>query len=510
MPHTHASSDGVIELKESLRWRDVAAVAEGKRVILSAAALARVTAGDDRRRTIVASGDRVYGVTTGVGALSEVAVSREAQSALSHNILRSHAVGVGAPLPLSETRAIMVAAVNNFAHGRSGVRPAVVAQILDLLNAGCTPSIPRDGSVGYLTHMAHIALTLVGEGAAMSPGDDRETDGAAALARIGREPLRLEAKEGLSLVNGTPCATGMGALLLARLERWLDWADAIAALTFECLEGQDVIFRPESTTLRARPGMALVAARMAKLLEGSARIEAARGKRTQDALSLRTIPHLHGAVRDVWTNAADCVDRELESVTDNPALLDGPDGPFAMSEAHAVSPDIGLAFDQLGVAIAELGMMSERRLDRMLNPMLSGLPAFLAGASGAESGFMIAQYTASALVSANRRDGLPASLDGGVTSALQEDMLCHATAAVTKAQAILDRTALILTIELLAAAQACDLVGCVEKLAPRTRQVFGFVRSDVARYADDRPLAGDIARIKARLAETPVERVVPE
>ncbi len=330
------------------------------------------------------------------------------------------------------------------------------------------------------------------------------------MDRLGLEPLRLQAKEGLSLVNGTPCATGMGALLVGRLARLLDWADLVAAMSFEVLGAQLSLLDTHSVTLREGCGMAEAARCVRWLLEGSAFLARSQGARTQDALSVRAIPHVHGAVRDVWRSTAACVDAELRSVTDNPAIAGTVERPIVYSQAHAVSPAMGLAFDQVAIAMAELGMMSERRLDRMLNPAVSGLPPFLAGSSGVQSGFMIAQYTATSLVARNRRMSAPASLDGGITSALQEDMLCHATPSVLKAADIVETLRYLLAIECLAACQAYDLIDAAEELAPRTRVALQRVRAHIPRYEDDRPLSGDIEQMARFMAAHTVSDILGE
>jgi histidine ammonia-lyase len=481
-----------IILDRPLRWFEVAAIASGAAVLeLSAAAKARIEAANAIVKTVVERGIRAYGVNTGVGALADVMVPREKHSALSRNILMSHAVGVGTPLPVQETRAIMASAVNNFAHGYSGLRLSVVQHIVDLLNAGVSPEVPEQGSVGYITHSAHIGLALIGHGMAILQGE--RLPAAEALARLGLKPLLLEAKEGLCLVNGTPCVTGLSSLVLDRARRLMDWADAVAAMSFETQRCQISAIHPAAMALRVSPGLHEVAAKLNLLLSESRILSSATGRKTQDALSLRAIPQVHGAVRDVWGDTVGVVDRELASVTDNPIVSGVPDAPEIYSQAHAVGALIGLAMDQMGIAAAELGMISERRLDRMVNPLVSGLPAFLATADGTASGFMIAQYAAVSLVGENRRLAAPAGLDGGITSGLQEDMLCHATPAALKALHIIDNVQKIVAIELLAACQSYDLLGTDPSPAPRTFALYRTLRGVIAKYADDRPLGLDIA-----------------
>jgi histidine ammonia-lyase len=481
----------VIRSDRPLDWAQVAAVAAGEPLELSAGARARIAAARVLVEQIVERGIRAYGVNTGVGALCDVIVSPSEQRTLSRNILMSHAVGVGAPLGVAETRAIMAAAVNNFAHGHSGIRLEVADQLVALLNADCLPEVPAFGSVGYLSHMAHIALVCIGEGYVRFRGE--RLKGRDALQRLGLEPLVLEAKEGLSLVNGTPCVTGLAALALARAERLLDWTDMVASMSFENLRGQLAAFDEDSLALRISPGLNLVGGRMRAALADSGILAAVVGQRTQDPLSMRTIPHVHGAARDVLAATADVVNRELASITDNPIVAGTPEEPRVYSQAHAVGASIALAMDSLATAIAQVAAMAERRLDRLVNPLVSGLPAFLAEPGGTCSGFMIAQYTAASLVAQNRRLALPASLDGGITSALQEDHLCHATPAALKALEIIDNAGRIVAIELLAAAQAYDLQSIDAPRAPHTGALWQRVRRAVPTYRDDRPLADDMS-----------------
>ena len=484
-----------------LSWRDLAAIAAGARLSLSEATRARITHARALVETIVAKGIRAYGVNTGVGALSDTVVDVPLQRQLSRNLIMSHAVGVGAPLPALEARAILAAAINNQAHGYSGVRLEVVDTMLDLLNAGFAPEIPSRGSIGYLTHMAHIAQVLIGGGHVLAGGE--RISGAEALGRIGRVPIVPEAKEGLSLINGTPCVTGLAAIAMAKAETLLAWADVAAALTFESLNGQITAFDARSLALHASPGLAQTGRRLRDLLAGSQILEHGLGMRTQDALSLRALPQVHGGARDMLAYIAGVVDNELASVTDNPLVRGTVEAPEVFSEAHAVGAGVGLAMDALAPAMALVASMSERRIDRLVNPLVSGLPPFLAADSGAASGFMILQYTALSLVGENRRLAAPASLDAGVTSGLQEDLICHPTPAALKLLAILDNLEAIIAIELLAAAQAADLRGDGLTHAPATDAVWRAIRTHVPTYADDRPLADDVAAIRPLLRTMP-------
>jgi histidine ammonia-lyase len=495
-----------ILLDKPLHWPDIASISSGAALSLSADARQRIDAANGIVRSIVEKSIRAYGVNTGVGALSDLIISKERQAALSHNILLSHAVGVGPPLSVAGTRAIMAAMVNNFAHGYSGLRLLVVQHIVDLLNAGCTPCVPAQGSVGYLSHAAQIGLALIGYGPVDLKGE--RMPARAALQRLNLTPLVLQAKEGLCLANGTPCVTGLACVVAHEARRIMDWADVIAAMTFETQRGQIDAFDPAAMTLRSSPGLQEVANTLNRLLAGSAILAAARGRRTQDALSLRGIPQIHGAVRDAWHAVVNVVDDELASVTDNPLVTGTVDAPKVYSQAHPVGAAIGLAMDQIATAIAELGGISSSRMDRMVHPALSGLPAFLAHPGGTASGFMIAQYTAVSLVGENRRLAAPASLDGGSTSGSQEDILCHATPAALKALQIVANTRNLLAIELLAAAQSYDLLGAGNAPAQPTSRVYRALRERIPTYADNRPLGEDIASAAEFIEQQKVEDLV--
>ena len=490
-----------IVLETALDWRAVAAVADGAPLLLSDAAKQRVETASRIVSAIVESGVRAYGVNTGVGALADTVVDRPSQSRLSRNIILSHACGVGPLLEAREVRAIIAAQIANFSHGHSGVRPAIVELLQTFLREDCIPEVPSKGSAGYLSHNAHIALVLIGEGRVRLKG--KPATGAEALKMLGVTPLVLQAKEGLSLVNGTACSTGLGAVALSRAERLLDWADAIASLTIEALGCQMAAFDADVLALRKSAGIDKVGKTLRARLVGSGLIEAAKGARTQDALSLRSVPHAHGAGWDVFDFAGSVVNQELASVTDNPAVSGTPEAPVVSSEAHAVAPALGQALDSLAVAIAQISMMSERRIDRLVNPLVSGLPAFLAADPGAGSGFMIAQYTAAALAAENRRLGAPASLDGGITSALQEDFLGHPTAAANKLLAVIDNAEQILGIEFAVAAQAQDFKASVAPRAKGTDLLYRHIRSDVPTYADDRPLGWDLEKARDLLRRSP-------
>lgn len=479
---------------EPLSWRDVQMVANGARFELSEPIWQRMSYSRSIVDGIVRRGIRGYGINTGVGALSEVVISEKHQHDLSRNIIMSHACAVGEPFSVTETRAIMVSQINNFAHGASGIRPEVVELLLHMLNSGCTPMIPSKGSVGYVCHSASIGQVLIGSGFAMVDG--KKLPAREALAAIGRSPIILHAKEGMNLVNGTPCATGLACMALYKVDRLMAWADAAAAMTYENLGAQADAFADNTMAFRTSPGLRTVGRHLREYLHGSAHLAARMGTRTQDPLSLRGIPHIHGAARDAFEYAERIVDRELASMTDNPAVAGTPDEPEVYSQAHAIAASLAQAMDGLSAAAALLGGIASQRIERLINPHVSGLPAFLADGSGIRSGFMIAQYAATSLVAESRRLAAPAIIDGGSTSALQEDILTHATPAASKALAVAANLELILSIELLTAAQAYDCQTVTAAKAPKTEALYRRIRDRVAPYLDDRPMNDDFEIVR--------------
>lgn len=467
---------------------------------LSEAARERLRKANQRLRILVDGEAAAYGLNTGVGGLSDTRITPEKQSILSRKILFSHATGVGRPLSGQQTRAIMVCAVNQYCLGYSGLRETIVDRLVALLNHDCLPIVPRDGSVGYLTHMAHIALALTGYGELQCGKTRRPAE--VVLHELGFAPLVLQAKEGLCLVNGLSCVTGIACLVMEDARICLDWANRIATACFDVSGGQQVAFDPRSAALRMMPGHQDISRYMNENLAGSTHIARAAGQRTQDALSLRAIPHIHGSIRDALRNIMETVTQELESLSDNPAIMEDEAGIRAFSQAHAVGASMARVMDEAAIALASLGAISERRLDRMVNPLTSPFAPFLSSDSGTGSGFMIAQYTASSLTGTNRRLGAPACLDGGITSGLQEDILVHATPAALKASDVVCNTRTILGIELLALCQAMDLAGLVEDVSPSTRALYSAVRKRVPFYEEDHPLSDDMMHMSDWM-ETP-------
>ncbi|CAI0954057.1 histidine ammonia-lyase [Serratia quinivorans] len=482
-----------------LRWQDVVAVARYQAPLyLSDAAWARIDNAQAIVQKIVAGEQRAYGVNTGLGALCNQALHGEQLAQLSRNTLMSHACGVGAPLSDEQTRAIICCAIVNYCHGKSGIQRLVVETLLALLNRGITPQVPSQGSVGYLTHMAHVGVALLGLGEVSYRG--QLVTAAQALAGEGIVPPLLGAKDGLCLANGTPCMTGLSCLALADAWRLARWADVLAAMSFEALGGQIAAFDSEILALKPHPGMQRVGSNLRMLLNGSEMIAASEGIRTQDALSIRSIPQVHGACRDQIAHAERQIETELNGTTDNPLLLGTPDNYRVMSQANPHGESVAMAADLLAIAIAELGGIAERRIDRLINPLVSGLPAFLVSEPGVNSGMMIAQYVAASLCAENRQLAQPCVVDNYVTSALQEDHLSMGTGAALRLHKALGNVNQILAIEYLLAAQAFEFLQ-QHRFGDGTGRAWQRLRQAVAPYHQDRWLAPDIASSAALLQD---------
>ncbi|WP_206514610.1 histidine ammonia-lyase [Brevibacillus marinus] len=437
----------------------------------------------------VAEGRIVYGVTTGLGELCKVRLSAEEASLLSRRVLMSHACGVGEPLPEDFVRAIMFAAVTNFSQGHSGVRLEVVQTLIRMLNEGIVPWVPSQGSVGYLTHMAHISLVLIGMGQAYYQG--ALMSGAEAMARAGISLLELKEKEGLSLVNGTVCMTGIGALVVHDAKQLAKWADIAGAMSVEALKGTRYAFDERVHNLRPFPGQRRVAANLLALLRDSEIAETYKDYRLQDALSLRSIPQIHGACRDKISHAEEMVTIELNAATDNPLLFEDGSGGIAISACNAHGEPVALTMDMLAMAISELANVSERRLDRLVNPHVSELPPFLVEKSGLNSGFMIPQYVAASLVAENKVLCHPISVDSIPTSAFQEDHVSMGTPAALKALQVLKNAQKVIAIELLAAAQALEFHKPLG-FGRGTGKIYELLRTHIPYWQEDRLFYPDL------------------
>ena len=447
------------------------------------------------------SREHTYGVNTGFGRFVSRSIPEELTSELQLRLLRSHACGVGDPYPDEIVRAALLLRANALAKGNSGARVETVELLLALLERGVLPVVPSRGSVGAsgdLAPLAHLALPLVGEGEAFVEGE--RLPGGEALARVGLEPVRLEAKEGLSLINGTQFMAAMLALGVVRARRLARAADVACALSVEALQGSRTSFKPEIHALRPLRGQQAAAANVLRLLEGSAVIEAHRWcDKVQDAYSLRCAPQVHGASRDLLDYAEYTVAVELNAATDNPLVL--VDGDELVSNGNFHGQPLAFALDALAMAVAELASISERRLERLVNPNLSdGLPAFLTTDGGLNSGFMIPQYVAASLVSENKALCHPASVDSIPTSAGQEDHVSMGNAAGLKAWQVLGNCERALAIELLAGAQAVEFHAPLEPGAG-ARAARAAVRELSPRLEDDRPLAPDIESVAVAIRD---------
>ncbi|MFB9234035.1 histidine ammonia-lyase [Plantactinospora siamensis] len=440
---------------------DVLAVArDDARVLLDASTVEAMAASRSIVDRIERDGRPVYGVSTGFGALANTSIAPERRAELQHALIRSHAAGVGAPMPREVVRAMLLLRVRSLAMGRSGVRPLVAQALVDLLNAGVTPWVPEHGSLGAsgdLAPLAHCALVLLGEGWVLGP-DGSRLDAAAALDVAGLRPIELAAKEGLALINGTDGMLGMLLLALADARHLLAMADVTAALAIEAMLGSERPFQPELHAIRPHPGQAASAANIARLLRDSAIMDSHRddlAHAVQDAYSMRCAPQVAGAARDTLEFAGVVADRELRSVVDNPVVL--PDGRVESTGNFHGAP-LGFAADYLAIALAEVGAIAERRVDRLLDVARNrDLPAFLTPDPGVNSGLMIAQYTAAGIVAENRRLAAPASVDSLPTSGMQEDHVSMGWAATKKLRTVLDNLTSLLAVELLAAVRGLQL-----------------------------------------------------
>jgi histidine ammonia-lyase len=439
----------------------------------------------------VREGRPVYGVTTGFGALCSVAIPAEQTRALQRNILLSHAAGVGSPLPEEVVRATMAVRVNDLARGLAGIRMETLQALAALLNARVTPVVPEKGSVGAsgdLAPMAHLALVLAGEGEAFHMGGRMKGRDALAAARL--DSIRLEAGEGLALINGTQVMTGIAGLAVHDAARLARTADIACSISLEVLMGTNVEFDPRIHAARPHPGQTAAAANMFRITEASAIMSSHRDcGRIQDAYTLRCSPQVHGASRDAVSHCRRVVETEMNSSTSNP-LIFADQGDFLLGGNFHGQP-VALAADYLCMAAAELADVSERRIERLVNPQLSGLPAFLVAESGLNSGFMIAQYTAAALVSENKVLAHPACVDSIPTSANKEDHVSMGTISARKLRSVIENAENVLAIELLCGCQAVDLL-TRGKPGRGTEAAYRTCREAVPRLDSDRQLSRDI------------------
>lgn len=449
---------------------------------------------------ILARDEVVYGINTGFGNFRNVVISPHDLERLQVNLIRSHAAGVGEPFPEDVVRAILLLRINALASGYSGVDPRTLEALVSLLNAGVHPVVPVKGSVGAsgdLAPLAHVALVLIGEGEAYYRG--KKLSGGDALRRAGLSPVALHPKDGLALINGTQVVSALLAKAVNLASRLVRSADAIGALTLDTLLGTDAAFDARIHEARPHAGQIAVAANLRRLLEGSELRKSHEDcDRVQDSYSLRCMPQVHGAVRDALGYVRGVLETEINSATDNPMIfIDGGD---VVSGGNFHGQPVALASDFLTIALAELGAISERRVERLVNPDLSGLPAFLVEEGGLNSGFMILQVTAAALASENKAYSHPASVDSIPTSANQEDHVSMGVTAARKTNEVTKNLAHILAIELLGAAQALEFRRPLRTSAV-LEAVHARTRKDVPRYEQDRTHHPDLA-IASELIES--------
>jgi histidine ammonia-lyase len=483
----------VVELGGPLALDDVAAIARGAPARLIDSAANRIAASRAVVERAVATGAVVYGVTTGFGSLADVRLSSEHASALQHGLLRSHAVGVGRPLSDDEVRAMLALRAHVLALGHSGVRLEIAERFVELLEHGICPVVPEQGSLGAsgdLAPLAHLALGAVGEGQVRVGG--RVVAAGLALVERGLGPLVLEAKEGLALINGTQAMTAIGALAAHRALNLAKAADIAGALTIEAILGTDRAFDERVVGLRPHPGQQASARNLTRLLAGSEILASHRESDhiVQDAYSIRCAPQVHGAFRDVLTRTIETLEIEFASVSDNPIVLAEDDAILSCGNFHG--QPVAHACDSLAAATVGLASISERRLYRLLDPKTSnGLPPFLIGEAGVNSGFMVCQYTAASLVSESKSLAHPATVDSIPSSAGQEDHVSMGMIAARHARDCVANAEAVVALEVLAAAQACDLRAPLRTAAGPRAAIEAF-RAEVAMLEHDRELKPDV------------------
>jgi len=479
----------------------VAVARHGEQVALAAAARTRMERSRARVEKAAASREPVYGVSTGFGALAGTRVAPLRQPALQLALIRSHAAGVGTPVDEEVVRATMLLRARTLAMGLSGVRPLLAEALIGMLNERITPVVPRYGSVGCsgdLAPLAHIGLALVGEGEVLD-GQGAARPAAQALKAAKLKPVKLETKEGLALINGTDGMLGMLLLACFDAELLFRTADVTASMSAEALLGTDRPFQARLNELRPHPGQAASAANLALLMTGSQIVASHRHSQhaVQDSYSVRCSPQVAGAARDTLDFARRVAEVELSSTIDNPIVLENGD---VESNGNFHGEPLAFAADFLAIAAAEVGSIAERRVDRLLDPHRSqGLPPFLAEEPGVNSGLMVAQYTAAALVAENRRLAAPASVDSIPTSGMQEDHVSMGWGAALKLRTVLDNVAYILAVELCASARGQELRHPLEP-SPATGAVRDALRKQVGGAGPDRVVAPELAAAKALIA----------
>jgi histidine ammonia-lyase len=487
---------------------------EKRPVLLSADARELVNRARAVVDEIVASNKMAYAITTGVGQLSEVRIVGEQIRELQVNLVRSHAAGVGEPLSVAETRAMTLLRASSLSKGHSGVRGIVIDTLCEMLNRNVTPFVPSQGSVGAsgdLAPLAHLALALIGEGECIDASGTR-IPSSDALKRAQIKPLVLEAKESISLINGTQGMLAVGTLALLAAETLVNSADVLGGLCCDALKGTDTAFDERIHQARPHAGQIKTAANLRRMLEGSQIRESHRTcGRVQDAYSLRCIPQVHGAVRDTLAHCRGVFETEANSAVDNPLVFitDARNSKGdVISGGNFHGEPLAFALDFLGIALSALAGISERRIERLVNPALSeGLPPFLAQGAGLNSGFMLAQVTAAALVSENKVLAHPASVDSITTSGNKEDFVSMGMTAAVKLKRIVDNTRNVLAIEAMAVAQAIDFLAPL-KTSKRGQAAIAAVRSVCPTMEKDRVMYKDFTRLAELIASGKVAEVI--
>lgn len=481
----------IIITGKDLTINDVVNVArQGYSVEVSQEAIAKVEKARKLVDELVDNKETVYGITTGFGKFSDVPISKEETKDLQRNLIISHSCGVGKPFAEDVVKAIMLLRVNNLAKGHSGVRLETLNTLVEMINKDVYPVIPEKGSLGAsgdLAPLSHMVLVMLGEGEATYQGE--RMTGQEAMDKAGIPSIELTSKEGLALINGTQVMSAVGALALYDAERLMKLADVSCALTVEALNGITDAFDPRIHAVRPHQGQMDAAANLLTLLAESGLTTKQGEIRVQDAYTLRCTPQIHGASKDALHYCLNKILIEMNSVTDNPIIF--PDDRDVFSGGNFHGQAMALPFDFLGIALAELANVSERRTERLVNPQLSGMPAFLTEKGGLHSGFMIAQYASAALVSENKVLAHPASVDSIPSSANQEDHVSMGTIGARKAAEILENVMNVIAIEILAACQAIDFKDPT-LLGKGTKAAYQVVREKVEKLTDDRVMYKDI------------------
>lgn len=476
----------------------------GRRVSLAPSAKSKIKKSYLYLKKRTDAGETIYGVNTGFGLLSAVRIPAEDLEELQYNLLRSHSVGTGNPISITQSRAMLFLRAANLSHGYSGVRVELVEQLIRVLNADIAPWVPEQGSVGAsgdLAPLSHLSLVLIGEGRAYHKG--RLMDGAKALKAARIKPIRLGPKEGLALINGTQFMTALGTLALLDAEYLCDVADYSGAISVEALKGTTSAFEPEIQAVRAHPGQATVAKRLRAIL-------ADRGHETeiskshedcgkvQDPYSLRCMPQVHGASRDTLAFVRGVLEREVNAVTDNPLVF--PRTGKVLSGGNFHGQIVSIAMDALSIAMAEIASIAEQRIEKLINPAMSGLPAFLVQEGGVNSGFMIVQVAAASIVSENKTLAHPASVDSIPTSADKEDHVSMGAWAARKATKIVENTRRVLSMELLAATTGMEFHRPLHS-SPKIEKAIRTIRKYVKPITKDRTFYLDMNAIEGMLIE---------